>query len=272
LVSHSPGPGPGPEPARGLYLPGSLELGGHRVLLRAPPLLLRTRTRRAPASLHGAPPPPPCSVRGACLCSCSCSCSGLGAGVVGVWWCSSAPGVWCLVSGVCGLSVVVRREAYTVLRTAHYRSETRCRRHKTALHLGLGLLRVTPLNGIALRGAPSQPPATSHQQPLERRAAWSSQIFFALREATSRGRPRAGARGHGVGRALATSSPRCSMPPVAYVGALQARLDSEHSRKRCACGGVGTPRCTWRSPGAPGVVLFSKKRTCQVRLCVHPRN
>jgi hypothetical protein len=54
---------------------------------------------------------------------------------------------------------------------------------------------------------------------------------------------------------------------VAYVGALQARLVSERSRKRCACGGVGTPRCTWRSPGAPGVVLFSKKRTCQVRLC-----
>jgi hypothetical protein len=53
---------------------------------------------------------------------------------------------------------------------------------------------------------------------------------------------------------------------VAYVGALQARLDSERSRKRCACGGVGTPsqvhleipRCTWcgaflwGSPGAPG--------------------
>jgi hypothetical protein len=56
--------------------------------------------------------------------------------------------------------------------------------------------------------------------------------------------------------------------PVAYVGALQARLVSERSRKRCACGGVGTPRCTWRSPGAPGVVLFSKKRTCQVRLCI----
>jgi hypothetical protein len=33
--------------------------------------------------------------------------------------------------------------------------------------------------------------------------------------------------------------------PVAYVGALQARLVSERSRKRCACGGVGTPRCTW---------------------------
>jgi hypothetical protein len=39
--------------------------------------------------------------------------------------------------------------------------------------------------------------------------------------------------------------------PVAYVGALQACLDSE--RKRCDCGGVGTPT------GAPGVVLFSKK-------------
>jgi hypothetical protein len=47
--------------------------------------------------------------------------------------------------------------------------------------------------------------------------------------------------------------------PVAYVGALQARLDSERNRKRCACGGVGTPRCTWRSPGAPGVFFFSKK-------------
>jgi hypothetical protein len=57
-------------------------------------------------------------------------------------------------------------------------------------------------------------------------------------------------------------------PPVAYVGALQARLDSGRSRKRCACGGIGTSRCTWRSPGAPGVVLFSKKRTCQVRLCI----
>ena len=64
----------------------------------------------------------------------------------------------------------------------------------------------------------------------------------------------------------ARRSPR--HPPVAYVGALQARLVSERSRKRCACGGVGTPRCTWRFPGAPGVVLFSKKCTCQVRLCI----
>jgi hypothetical protein len=40
--------------------------------------------------------------------------------------------------------------------------------------------------------------------------------------------------------------------PAAYVlGALQARLASERNRKRCACGGVGTPRCTWRFPGAP---------------------
>ena len=68
----------------------------------------------------------------------------------------------------------------------------------------------------------------------------------------------------GVGIAFAL---RCQTP-VAYVGALHARLDSERSRKRCACGGVGTPRCTWRFPGAPGVVLFSKKRTCQVRLCI----
>ena len=36
-----------------------------------------------------------------------------------------------------------------------------------------------------------------------------------------------------------------TISPVAYVGALQARLVSERSRKRCACGGVGTPRCTW---------------------------
>ena len=50
--------------------------------------------------------------------------------------------------------------------------------------------------------------------------------------------------------------------PVAYVGALQARLVSERSRKRCACGGVGTPRCTWRSPGAPGIRLFKTGRTC----------
>jgi hypothetical protein len=42
----------------------------------------------------------------------------------------------------------------------------------------------------------------------------------------------------------------------------QARLDSERNRKRCACGGVDTPRCTWcgvcfRAPGD---------------LQVHPRN
>jgi len=34
-------------------------------------------------------------------------------------------------------------------------------------------------------------------------------------------------------------------PPVAYVCALQTRLNSKRSRKRCACGGGGTSRCTW---------------------------
>jgi hypothetical protein len=39
--------------------------------------------------------------------------------------------------------------------------------------------------------------------------------------------------------------PATSGRPVAYVGALQARLHSKHNRKRCACGGVAAPRCTW---------------------------
>jgi hypothetical protein len=56
------------------------------------------------------------------------------------------------------------------------------------------------------------------------------------------------------------------LTPVAYVGALHARLDSECSRKRCACGGVGAPRCTHVIEGASVLSIrrtwAKKKRAC----------
>ena len=84
-------------------------------------------------------------------------------------------------------------------------------------------------------------------------------------------------QGRLVGQAAGSAAPPAGWPqfgnltgieaPVAYVGALQARLVSERSRKRCACGGVGTPRCTHVFEGAPGLSIrrtwAKKKRACK---------